>query len=134
MAVATIDMRVVGQQKSLQEGTGEVVSCRIIEALEIETSQKQKVKLVLVQYYFNTLDVPSWYSHWKRINELWIQELKRTREVEAQENGTFWMDLQTYVNNFRETIISHWKPDYDHYSFADTHETTGHCVAKLHVK
>ena len=44
------------------------------------------------------------------------------------------MDLPTYVDNFKETIISHWQPNYDYYSYSDTHESAGHCVARLIVK
>jgi len=44
------------------------------------------------------------------------------------------MDLNTYVDVFHETIISHWKPNYDYFSFSDTHSTEGHGVARLLVK
>ena len=51
--------------------------------------------------------------------------------MEELNDGKFWMDLNTYVDTFYQTIICHWQPTYDYFAFADTHSTLGHGVARI---
>ncbi|MFO0116125.1 MAG: C2 family cysteine protease [bacterium] len=45
---------------------------------------------------------------WSKTSQRWIAELQRYRNIDDQKDGTFWMDLNTYVDNFYSTTICHW--------------------------
>lgn len=49
MAVATVDTKMLGLQKKIKmDGLADFISCRIIDAVEIDTSFRTTVKLVQV--------------------------------------------------------------------------------------
>jgi hypothetical protein len=63
-----------------------------------------------------------------------LKELQHSREIEDEcHKGVYWMDIKTFMEVFYNTIICHWVPNYSYCSFADTHSTNGHGLARLIV-
>ena len=48
-------------------------------------------------------------------------------------DGQFWMEIDDFYKYFYCTTICHFKPNYEHFTVADTHSDIGHAVSRLDV-
>ncbi|CAG9328628.1 unnamed protein product [Blepharisma stoltei] len=101
----------------------------IIQSAEVETADG-KVKLVELRNPWSTLE---WKGDWSDHSDKWTPELRSALHVTDEDDGTFWMSYEDFMDYFSNLLVCRINDDYAYSSIKLKQHKNAHNVVRIAV-